>query len=151
MSIKDIQSHTNAQMNQQIDAPLKLSREAPQNKLSCEAPPNRHLDTSTKEAGQDFVDRDSLAENPHESSARLTAATLHLMSAYTQCACPKLAIVVEAHLAELARVTPDSSVRAVCISLKNAWAKKASPCAASGCFAENFSQSSAANPTLIQP
>ena len=85
-----------------------------------------------------------------EAASRLTAATLHLMSAYAQCACPKLAVIVEAHIAELARVAPDACVRAMCASLKKSWMQKASSCAASGCFAEKFSQSEAANPTLIQ-
>jgi hypothetical protein len=83
-------------------------------------------------------------------SSRLTAAALHLMSAYAQCTCPKLAVIVEAHIAELARVTPDACVRAVCEALHKNWSKEVASCAAKGCFAENVIESGNAQPILMQ-
>lgn len=102
------------------------------------------------EIAEPVIGRNQLAESSIDATARLTAATLHLMSAYAQCACPKLAVIVEAHIAELAHVAPDACVRAVCVALKNSWAQKGSSCATLGCVAEKFSQSESAGRTLIQ-
>jgi hypothetical protein len=73
------------------------------------------LDHSIIASHQD-EEEDAIVDDTAAAS-RLTAAALHLMSAYAQCACPKLAVVVEAHIAELARVTPDACIRAVCEAL----------------------------------
>ena len=78
-------------------------------------------------------------DSADELAARLIAATLHLMSTYAQCACPKLAVIVEAHIAELALVAPDARVRAVCASLKNSWMQKRLSHAVSGNTSENIS------------
>jgi hypothetical protein len=83
-------------------------------------------------------------------SSRLTAAALHLMSAYAQCACPKLAVIVEAHIAELARVTPYVCVRAVCEALHKNWSKEVASCAAKGCPAEDVIAQGNAHPSLMQ-
>jgi hypothetical protein len=106
------------------------------------------LDHSIIASHQD-EEEDAIVDDTAAAS-RLTAAALHLMSAYAQCACPKLAVVVEAHIAELARVTPDACIRAVCEALQKNWSQKIAPCATKICLAENVSESTPAHPGLLQ-
>jgi hypothetical protein len=107
------------------------------------------FDCNTIASREDEADAVDAVDNSAVAS-RLTAAALHLMSAYAQCACPKLAVIVEAHIAELARVTPDACVRAVCEALHKNWSHEVAACAAKGCFADNVNESIPTNSTLMQ-
>lgn len=107
----------------------------------------KNIDQRKSLSREDEREEIDFGDHAAAQSSRLTAAALHLMSAYAQCACPKLAVIVEAHIAELARVTPDACVRAVCEALHKNWSKEVAACASEGCLAENSAHD---NPSLMQ-